>query len=59
MTRLHGNCQEIIARDDCHAIRHMLNLESLNVYKGTHTVHTLFSGCDITGRRDASLRKSI
>ncbi|MGE5311738.1 MAG: acyl-CoA dehydrogenase family protein [Nitrospirota bacterium] len=30
-------------------IRHMLNLESIYTYEGTHTVHTLIIGRDITG----------
>jgi glutaryl-CoA dehydrogenase len=30
-------------------IRHMLNLESVYTYEGTHTVHTLIIGRDITG----------
>lgn len=34
---------------DYHAIRHMLNLESVYTYEGTHDVHTLIIGRDITG----------
>jgi glutaryl-CoA dehydrogenase len=30
-------------------IRHMLNLESVYTYEGTHTIHTLIIGRDITG----------
>ncbi|HVC43213.1 MAG TPA: acyl-CoA dehydrogenase [Candidatus Binataceae bacterium] len=30
-------------------IRHMLNLETVNTYEGTHDVHTLILGRDITG----------
>jgi len=30
-------------------IRHLLNLESVYTYEGTHTVHTLIIGRDITG----------
>lgn len=35
---------------DYHVIRHMLNLESVYTYEGTHDVHTLIIGADITGR---------
>ena len=31
------------------AIRHMLNLESVDTYEGTHDIHTLILGRDITG----------
>ena len=31
------------------AIRHMLNLETVDTYEGTHDVHTLILGRDITG----------
>jgi glutaryl-CoA dehydrogenase len=34
---------------DYHIIRHMLNLESLYTYEGTHDIHTLIVGKDITG----------
>ena len=34
---------------DYHAIRHMLNLESVYTYEGTHDIHTLIIGRDITG----------
>jgi len=30
-------------------IRHMLNLETVNTYEGTHDMHTLIIGRDITG----------
>ncbi len=30
-------------------IRHMLNLETVNTYEGTHDIHTLILGRDITG----------
>jgi glutaryl-CoA dehydrogenase len=32
-----------------HAIRHMLNLETVYTYEGTHDIHTLILGRDITG----------
>jgi glutaryl-CoA dehydrogenase len=34
---------------DYHAIRHMLNLESVDTYEGTYDIHTLILGRDITG----------
>jgi glutaryl-CoA dehydrogenase len=34
---------------DYHVIRHMLNLESVYTYEGTHDIHTLSVGRDITG----------
>jgi glutaryl-CoA dehydrogenase len=30
-------------------IRHMMNLESVNTYEGTHDIHTLVIGRDVTG----------
>jgi glutaryl-CoA dehydrogenase len=32
-----------------HAIRHMLNLETVDTYEGTHDIHTLIAGRDLTG----------
>jgi glutaryl-CoA dehydrogenase len=32
-----------------HVIRHMLNLESVKTYEGTHDIHTLILGQHITG----------
>ncbi|WP_456448473.1 acyl-CoA dehydrogenase family protein [Oceanithermus sp.] len=32
-----------------HAIRHMLNLETVDTYEGTHDIHTLILGRDVTG----------
>ena len=34
---------------DHHAIRHMLNLETVDTYEGTHDIHTLIVGRDVTG----------
>jgi len=34
---------------DYHVIRHMLNLEAVYTYEGTHDIHTLAVGRDITG----------
>jgi len=31
------------------SIRHMLNLETVDTYEGTHDIHTLILGRDITG----------
>jgi len=30
-------------------IRHLMNLESVSTYEGTHDIHTLIIGRDITG----------
>ncbi len=32
-------------------MRHMRNLESVNTYEGTHGIHLLITGSDITGIR--------
>jgi glutaryl-CoA dehydrogenase len=37
--------------DDYHAMRHMLNLETVRTYEGTHDIHTLILGEHITGMR--------
>ena len=46
-------CREILGGngilDDYQAFRHMVNLESVYTYEGTHQVHTLIVGQDITG----------
>jgi glutaryl-CoA dehydrogenase len=35
--------------DEHPIIRHMINLETVNTYEGTHDIHTLIIGRDITG----------
>ena len=35
--------------DEFHVIRHMMNLESVNTYEGTHDIHTLILGRAQTG----------
>lgn len=35
--------------DEYHVIRHMMNLESVNTYEGTHDIHALIMGRAITG----------
>ncbi len=35
--------------DEHPVIRHMMNLETVNTYEGTHDIHTLIVGRDITG----------
>jgi len=35
--------------DEYHVIRHLLNLESVNTYEGTHDIHALIIGRAITG----------
>lgn len=36
-------------QDEYHVIRHIMNLESVNTYEGTHDVHALILGRGITG----------
>src|SRR5882762_9847008 len=36
-------------RDDYPIMRHMMNLESVKTYEGTHDIHTLIIGQSITG----------
>lgn len=35
--------------DEYHIIRHVMNLEAVNTYEGTHDVHALIMGRAITG----------
>ena len=35
--------------DEHPVIRHMLNLETVNTYEGTHDIHVLIVGRDVTG----------
>ena len=35
--------------DEFHVIRHMMNLETLNTYEGTHDIHALILGWAQTG----------
>jgi glutaryl-CoA dehydrogenase len=35
--------------DEYHIIRHVMNLESVNTYEGTHDIHALIMGRAITG----------
>ena len=37
--------------DDYQSMRHMVNLETVRTYEGTHDVHTLILGEAITGHR--------
>lgn len=43
---------------DYHVIRHMLNLEAVYTYEGTHDVHALIVGRDITGLDAFSHKRS-
>jgi len=36
-------------QDEYHVIRHMLNLETVKTYEGTHDIHTLIMGRNLTG----------
>ena len=35
--------------DEYHIIRHVMNLEAVNTYEGTHDIHALIIGRGITG----------
>jgi glutaryl-CoA dehydrogenase len=35
--------------DEYSVMRHMMNLESVITYEGTHDIHLLITGMDITG----------
>merc|ERR1712100_913921 len=35
--------------DEYHVIRHVMNLEAVNTYEGTHDIHALILGRGITG----------
>lgn len=35
--------------DEYHIMRHMVNLEAVNTYEGTHDIHGLILGKAITG----------
>jgi glutaryl-CoA dehydrogenase len=35
--------------DECHVIRHVMNLEAVNTYEGTHDIHALILGRAQTG----------
>jgi glutaryl-CoA dehydrogenase len=37
--------------DEYHVIRHVMNLESVNTYEGTHDIHALILGRAITGQQ--------
>ena len=51
----HQNCTGILSipgngvSDEYHVIRHMMNLEAVNTYEGTHDIHALILGRAITG----------
>ena len=36
-------------QDEYHVIRHVMNLEAVNTYEGTHDIHALILGRQITG----------
>jgi glutaryl-CoA dehydrogenase len=46
-------CRDILGAsgivDDYHVFRHMANLESVYTYEGTHDIHTLILGQELTG----------
>lgn len=46
-------CRDILGgngiSDEYHIIRHVMNLEAVNTYEGTHDIHALIIGRGITG----------
>ncbi|XP_059082332.1 glutaryl-CoA dehydrogenase, mitochondrial-like [Tigriopus californicus] len=47
------NCRDMLGgngiSDEYHIIRHVMNLEAVNTYEGTHDIHALIVGRGITG----------
>lgn len=47
------NCRDMLGgngiSDEYHVIRHVMNLEAVNTYEGTHDIHALILGRAITG----------
>ena len=47
------NCRDMLGgngiSDEYHVIRHLMNLEAVNTYEGTHDIHALILGRAITG----------
>ena len=42
-------CMAEMVFDEYHVIRHMMNLEAVNTYEGTHDIHALILGRSQTG----------
>jgi glutaryl-CoA dehydrogenase len=46
-------CRDVLGgngiSDEYHIIRHVMNLEAVNTYEGTHDIHALILGRAITG----------
>ena len=45
--------------DEYHVIRHVMNLEAVNTYEGTHDVHALILGRAMTGIQAFSSEASL
>ncbi|XP_062891650.1 glutaryl-CoA dehydrogenase, mitochondrial-like isoform X1 [Mobula hypostoma] len=43
--------------DEYHVIRHVMNLEAVNTYEGTHDIHALILGKAITGLQSFTIEK--
>src|SRR5690606_3318067 len=47
------NCRDMLGAngisDEYHVMRHLVNLEAVNTYEGTHGIHSLILGRAITG----------
>ena len=45
-------------QDEYHVIRHVMNLEAVNTYEGTHDIHALILGRQITGMQSFTVGSS-
>merc|ERR1719326_2500355 len=56
------NCRDMLGgngiADEYHIIRHSMNLEAVNTYEGTHDIHALILGREITGISSFTPRNS-
>ena len=47
---MHARCWvEWASQANIRVMRHMMNLESVITYEGTHDIHLLITGMDVTG----------
>ena len=50
LQEMQGKCWvEWASPANIHIMRHMMNLESVITYEGTHDIHLLITGMDVTG----------
>ena len=47
---MQGRCWAVwVLQANTRVMRHMMNLESVITYEGTHDIHLLITGMDVTG----------